>query len=157
MRVLLLTVLGCGAPATRPTTSAEATPTEPSSNQADVVAVEVTGDPSDYRFSVTLRSDDTGCDQYANWWEVVSEDGALLYRRILAHSHVQEQPFTRSGGPVPIQPDQIVWIRGHHDPGGYAGAVFTGSVAEGFREAAPATGFGPGLETTQPLPDGCAF
>ena len=70
-------------------------------NASAIAAVEdvsVSGDPGRYQFAVTIRSDETGCDQYADWWEVVSESGDLLYRRILAHSHVDEQPFARSGG-----------------------------------------------------------
>jgi len=69
---------------------------------ADVLSVEVTGSPNAYQFSVKIASPDTGCEQYADWWEVLSEDGQLLYRRILLHSHVNEQPFVRSGGPVNI-------------------------------------------------------
>jgi hypothetical protein len=64
-----------------------------------VVAVEVTGEPGARAFTVTVRSPDTGCERYADLWEVVSTDGDLRYRRVLAHSHVDEQPFTRSGGP----------------------------------------------------------
>lgn len=45
----------------------------------------------------------------------MSTDGKLLYRRVLLHSHVDEQPFTRSGGPVPIQTDSVVWVRAHMD------------------------------------------
>ena len=80
---------------------------------ADVIGVQVSGAPGAYQFNVTIKSPDTGCQQYADWWEVVSEDGRLLYRRVLLHSHVDEQPFTRSGGPVPIQADTVVWVRAH--------------------------------------------
>ena len=50
---------------------------------------------------------------------MLSLEGALLYRRILAHSHVDEQPFVRSGGPVPVGASDIVIVRGHMNPGGY--------------------------------------
>ena len=66
------------------------------------VSVDVTGEENAYTFSIGILSPDTGCDQYADWWEIVSLDGDLIYRRILAHSHVNEQPFVRSGGPVAI-------------------------------------------------------
>ena len=78
-----------------------ADPTAP--ELADAVAAAVSGGPGGYTFAVTLRSPDTGCERYADWWEVVSADGsALVYRRILGHSHVDEQPFTRSLSGVEI-------------------------------------------------------
>lgn len=165
MIVILLT--GC-APSPAPTTALPQTivatvePTaqsiaDPAPLRADVTTVKVTGEPGSYVFSVTIASPDTGCDQYADWWEVVSEDGALLYRRILAHSHVGEQPFTRSGGPVAIDPETAVWVRAHMFPGGYGGAVMHGSVSAGFEPASPPAGFGAELETVSPQPDGCAF
>ena len=52
--------------------------------------------------SVTLRHADTGCDRYADWWEVITPGGELVYRRILRHSHVTEQPFTRSQSGIAI-------------------------------------------------------
>ena len=61
---------------------------------ADVTAVSVAGEAGAYTFEVTVRSPDTGCEGYADWWEVVSPDGELLYRRVLLHSHVDEQPFS---------------------------------------------------------------
>jgi hypothetical protein len=124
---------------------------------ADVIAVQASGQPGAYQFNVGIRSQDLGCKQYADWWEVVSTDGKLLYRRVLLHSHVDEQPFTRSGGPVPIQPDTVVWVRAHMNPGGYGGTAFKGSVKTGFKQAMPDAGFAAGLAKQAPLPDGCDF
>jgi hypothetical protein len=124
---------------------------------ADVLAVEASGEPQSYQFSVRVASPDTGCDQYADWWEVVSEDGELLYRRILLHSHVDEQPFERTGGPVEIAPDTVVWVRAHMNADGYGGAVVKGSVQDGFEQVAPPDDFATDLGTEPPLPNGCAF
>jgi hypothetical protein len=124
---------------------------------ADVVAVHASGQAGAYEFNVTLRSPDTGCRQYADWWEVVSEDGRLLYRRVLLHSHVDEQPFTRSGGPVPIQATTPVWVRAHMNTGGYGGRALHGSVQTGFVPATPKADFAAQLATQAPLPDGCDF
>ena len=41
---------------------------------ADVLEVSPSGERGAYSFAVTLRSPDTGCERYADWWEVVSED-----------------------------------------------------------------------------------
>jgi hypothetical protein len=124
---------------------------------ADVVSVQVSGSAGAYQFNVTIRSPDTGCARYADWWEVVSLDGKLLYRRVLAHSHVDEQPFARSGGPVPIAPDTLVWVRAHMRPGGYGGAAFRGSVKNGFVPAPLPADFAATLSGVPPLPEDCAF
>jgi hypothetical protein len=124
---------------------------------ADVISVEVTGDPNAYRFSVGIASPDTGCDQYADWWEVLTQEGELIYRRILAHSHVNEQPFVRSGGPVAIEPDTVVWVRAHMHPGGYGGRVMKGTVQAGFEVVDLDTDFAPDVGSKPPQPTGCAF
>ncbi|WP_024770208.1 hypothetical protein [Aquimarina macrocephali] len=125
--------------------------------KAEISSVSVNGEESKYSFSVGIKSPDTGCNQYADWWEVISEDGELLYRRILGHSHVNEQPFIRSGGPVPIKKDQIVYVRAHMNTSKYGNKVFKGSVNEGFTESMLDSEFANNLEIKQPLPDGCAF
>ncbi len=45
---------------------------------------------------VTLSHPDTGWNHYADGWEVRAQDGQALGLRVLAHPHVDEQPFTRS-------------------------------------------------------------
>ena len=90
---------------------------------AEVTSVSVSGGAGAYTFSVGVKSPDTGCEQYADWWEVLSEDAQLIYRRILTHSHVTEQPFTRSGGPVTVDTGQIIIIRAHMNNLGYVPVV----------------------------------
>lgn len=145
-----------GSPAAASATAATQPPAD-DAPLADVVSVEVSGEPGNYTFSVGISSPDTGCEQYADWWEVVSEDGELLHRRILLHSHTDEQPFVRSGGPVPIEPDTVVWVRAHMNNGGYGGQAWRGSVQEGFAQAEHAPDFAADLANEPPLPDGCAF
>ncbi len=122
---------------------------------ADVKAVAVSGEPNAYTFAVTVQSPDTGCDRYANWWEVLGEDGRLLYRRILRHSHVDEQPFEREGGPVAIAADARVFVRAHLHPGGYGGAVMVGTPAGAFTVAEDPPAFDPKIESAEPQPKGC--
>ncbi|WP_082049712.1 hypothetical protein [Thalassospira sp. HJ] len=74
--------------------------------EADVVAAKATKTGSDtYRFDVTVAHEDTGWDHYANVWQVIGPDGAVLGERVLAHPHVNEQPFTRSLSGVSIPSD----------------------------------------------------
>lgn len=123
---------------------------------ANVTAVTATGDANAYTFAVTLASPDTGCEQYADWWEVLDADGTLLYRRILGHSHVDEQPFTRTGGPVAVEPDQVVFVRAHMNNGGF-GQVLTGTAADGFSEARALPEIAASVEAAAPQPTDCAF
>jgi len=124
---------------------------------ADVVSVAARGETGALEFNVGIRSPDTGCEQYADWWEIVDTDGQLLYRRVLRHSHVDEQPFVRSGGPVDVTPDQTVWVRAHMHPTGYGGQAMKGSIRAGFAVAELDAGFAAELADRPPLPDDCAF
>ena len=99
---------------------------------ADIVSVQTSGSAGAYRFRVTVQSADSGCAQYADWWEVIGGDGRLIYRQVLTHSHINDQPFTLDGGPVAIEPDTVVWVRAHMHPHGYGGTAFKGSVRSGF-------------------------
>ncbi|MCG8381933.1 MAG: hypothetical protein MJA28_06905 [Gammaproteobacteria bacterium] len=48
-----------------------------------------------YHINVTLKHTDTGWAHYADRWDVLDEQGAVIGQRILHHPHVDEQPFTR--------------------------------------------------------------
>ena len=122
---------------------------------AVVEGVAVSGEPGAYTFSVTICSPETGCEQYADWWEVISAEGELLYRRVLLHPHVGEQPFTRSGGPVQAEPATELIVRGHMSTGGY-GPAMRGSAATGFEAADLPADFARSVESALPLPEGCA-
>jgi hypothetical protein len=126
-------------------------------NTAKVLKVSATGEPNNYTFAVTVSSPDTGCARYADWWEVITPEGELLYRRVLLHSHVDEQPFTRRGGTVAIQPQQEVIVRVHMSPDGYSPIANQGTVEDGFSEVTLATDFATSLATVEPLPTDCAF
>lgn len=63
---------------------------------ADVVDATVERSGSRFVVTATVRSADTGWDRYADAWEVRTMDGEVVGTRILAHPHVDEQPFTRS-------------------------------------------------------------
>jgi len=148
----------CGGETTTETLNNSAViETEPQSALASVTSVVVTGQPGSYTFGVTVESPDTGCSQYADWWEVIRPDGSLIHRRILAHSHVDEQPFTRSSSPVNIASDDEIIVRAHMNNNGYGALVIRGSIEQGLFENSLETTFASDLETTAPLPDGCAF
>ncbi|MDJ0959491.1 MAG: hypothetical protein QNJ88_02455 [Acidimicrobiia bacterium] len=76
---------------------------------AHVVAVDVSGAASGYTFSVTVSSTETGWDKYADAWVVKDVDGTVYGERVLAHPHVEEQPFTRSLSGVAV-PDDVAEV-----------------------------------------------
>nr|WP_199190408.1 hypothetical protein [Nitratireductor sp. StC3] len=95
--------------------------------EADVTAVDISPRADGtYRFDVTVRHADTGWDHYADRWEVVGEDGAVLATRVLAHPHVDEQPFTRSRDGVTVPPGlRTVTVRAHDSVHGFGGRAMT--------------------------------
>ncbi len=111
----------------------------------------------EYTVNITISSPDTGCNQYADWWEVVTTEGKLIYRRILAHSHVTEQPFTRGASGVELKRDQEVYIRVHMNNTGYSNLGYSGSIANTFTASEIPENFALDLAKVKPLPKGCAF
>lgn len=78
-----------------------------------------------WRFSVTLSHGDTGWDDYADGWRVVTDDGTVLGVRELLHPHVTEQPFTRSLSGVEIaQGISEVFVEARTNTDGWGKARF---------------------------------
>ncbi|WP_456404597.1 hypothetical protein [Thiolapillus sp.] len=94
--------------------------------EADVIDAKIIDNGSaGWTFHVTLKHADEGWKHYADRWEVLSE-GKVLATRILAHPHVNEQPFTRSLSGVQIpESTQSITIRAHDKLHGYGGATLT--------------------------------
>ena len=93
---------------------------------ADVVHAEVERAGDAFVVSATVRSADTGWDRYADEWRVRTPDGEVLGTRVLAHPHVDEQPFTRSLSNVMI-PESVnsVEVDARDSVVGYCGATAT--------------------------------
>jgi hypothetical protein len=119
-----------------PTATATSPPisTTSGAGNADVLHVRAvqTGDDT-WTFHVTVKHPDTGWEDYADGWDVVTPDGQILkpdpdspFTRPLLHPHENEQPFTRSQSGVVI-PDGItqVRVRAHDLVDGYGGREVT--------------------------------
>lgn len=151
------------APTTAPATAAPEQPTaEPTATSApvqegmaDVEFVKaVQAKDGAWTFSVTVRHPDTGWEDYADGWDVVTPDGEVLkvnpddpFTRLLLHPHVGEQPFTRSQSRIRI-PDGVaqVTVRAHSLTRGFGGREvivdLTKESGDGFevqRAQSPAT------------------
>ena len=94
-------------------------------DDAVIEAAEARQSGDTWTFSVTLSHGDTGWDDYADGWRVVTEDGTELGYRELLHPHVNEQPFTRSLSGVAI-PDGVteVFIEARTNTDGWGQARF---------------------------------
>jgi len=114
-----------------PTTSTATSTTtgESAAGCAHVIDGEVTASGDGFTVSATVLSADTGDEKYADKWEVRTVAGDVLGERILAHPHVNEQPFTRSLGDVAI-PDDIdsVVLAAHDSVVGFCGDTHTVSI-----------------------------
>ena len=85
---------------------------------ADVVQVQaVEQADGSWMIAVTVAHPDTGWDDYANGWDVVTPTGEVLkpdpdspFTRLLLHPHENEQPFTRSQSGIVI-PDGVTQMR----------------------------------------------
>jgi hypothetical protein len=109
-----------------------ATATEGSENAANadvthVRAVQV--EDGTWTFHVTVEHPDTGWEDYADGWDVVTPDGTVLkpnpddpFTRLLLHPHENEQPFTRSQSGIKI-PEGVteVRVRAHDIVDGFGG------------------------------------
>lgn len=98
--------------------------------KANVIDVKVTAEAEgQYRFDVTIRSDDTGWEKYADRFEVLSPDGKVLGTRVLAHPHETEQPFTRELSGISISNDITeVLVRAHDSVEGFGGAEMKAQI-----------------------------
>ena len=82
-----------------------------------------------WTFNVTVSHHDTGWEDYADGWDVVTEDGVVIklsqnspFTRLLVHPHVDEQPFTRSqSGIILPEGTKKIIVRAHELKNGYGG------------------------------------
>lgn len=121
----------------------------------DVVAVQVNGAAGAYDFIVQVHGAGNDCSFYVDWWEILSADGRLLYRRVLSPGDAKERSVISTGGPVRIDADTIVWVRAHSHPAGYGVVGFKGSPRTGFRKVEMPPGFAAEMANSPPLPGRC--
>ncbi len=106
------------------------TQSQSQSGNADVNFVKAVQSPDGtWAFAVTIQHPDTGWEDYADGWDVLTPDGIVLkpdpdsqFTRTLLHPHVNEQPFTRSQSGIEIPPGTtIVRVRAHDIVDGFGG------------------------------------
>jgi hypothetical protein len=97
---------------------------------ADVLHVRAVQSADDtWTFHVTVSHPDLGWDDYADGWDVVTEQGEILKRsssdtftRLLLHPHETEQPFRRNQGGL-VVPEGVtrLSVRAHDIVDGFGG------------------------------------
>lgn len=115
-----------------PTAPVENTVEASGSNNADAnvefVRAVLASDGS-WIFHVTVRHPDTGWEDYADGWDIVTTNGSVLktnegdpFTRLLLHPHENEQPFTRSQSGI-LVPEGVskVTVRAHDIVDGFGG------------------------------------
>ena len=119
-------------PTIPPTIENPTTATVPTKEEgnADVLYVRAVLESSGtWTFHVTVEHPDTGWEDYADGWDVVTPAGEVLrpdrssqFTRLLLHPHENEQPFTRSQSGIVIPKDVTqVRVRAHDIVDGYGG------------------------------------
>jgi hypothetical protein len=94
--------------------------------KADVLKVEARQTAAEqWTFAVTVHHDDQDPAHWADWWRVRTVDGTELGRRVLLHSHVGEQPFTRDGEVRIPRGVQRVVVEAHDKVHGLGGKALT--------------------------------
>ena len=119
---------------TEPSPSATPTPApSPEASgaaNADVLYVRaVEAAEGTWTFHVTVQHPDTGWEDYADGWDVLTPDNTALkpdpdspFTRLLLHPHESEQPFTRSQSGIVIPPGvTLVRVRAHDLVDGFGG------------------------------------
>ena len=123
---------------------------------ADVLTVGFGGGNLNYQVTVTISSPDTSCEQYADWWEVLTPDGQLIFRQTFDGPHLDKQPFAATAQAVPIESNVAYIYRVHVFPHGYGGAFKfqdqTGKVSSDTTDYASSF---PELADADPQPPAC--
>lgn len=118
------------ASATIESPTATTVPATEGEGNADVIYVRaVLEQGGTWTFHVTVEHPDTGWEDYADGWDVLTPTGEVLrpdrssqFTRLLLHPHENEQPFTRSQSGIVI-PEGVtqVRVRAHDIVDGYGG------------------------------------
>ncbi len=98
--------------------------------EADVATATAEKRGDSWTFAVAVRHADSGWEHYADRWDVLAPDGAVLASRTLFHPHVGEQPFTRelSGVRIPAGVTRVT-IRAHDNVHRLGGREFALDLA----------------------------
>lgn len=128
--VIALLLASACASQQAPSTPSAPDPTLERRANADVIHVRaVQASNGTWTFHVTVQHPDTGWEDYADGWDVVTLDGTVLkpdpdspFTRLLLHPHDNEQPFTRSQSGI-VMPEGItqVRVRAHDLRDGFGG------------------------------------
>ncbi|UJB71243.1 ATP-binding protein [Acaryochloris sp. 'Moss Beach'] len=114
-----------------------------------------------YTFKANLYGPTEGCNQYVDWWEILSEDQELLDRPHFDISHDDQQPFSSTSKPIQASDNQTLLIRAHlhledKDKSGYeARQAWKGTIKDGFEMIRLPEKYATDLAKADPQPKPC--
>ena len=118
------------APPTEPSATAVPSPAPEGKGNADVLHVRaVQTSDGTWTFHVTVKHPDTGWEDYADGWDVLTPEGEVLkpdpgspFTRLLLHPHENNVPFTRSQSGIAVPEGvTLVRVRAHDLVDGFGG------------------------------------
>ena len=135
---------------------------------AVVLGVEVADQAaSNTQLAITLKSPDQDCNQYADWWEILSQEGQLLHRQFITELHPYEQPFTVTNQSLSLSTDEKVVVRAHlkvtpdtenalgKPINPYADQAMVGSLKDGFKPVRLSSQWVASVAQQEPQPVAC--
>ncbi|MGR3274057.1 nSTAND1 domain-containing NTPase [Acaryochloris marina NIES-2412] len=114
-----------------------------------------------HTLKVNLYGPSKGCEQYIDWWEILSEDQELLDRRTFNTNHEAQQTFPGNSKPIQVAVDQTLLVRAHlhledKDKSGYeARQAWEGNIKDGFKMIRLPENFATDLAKADPQPKPC--
>ena len=107
------------------------------------------------RLKNELQATEDGCNDYIDWWEVVTPIGDLLFREVFEGAHAIGEPMVGTGSDIAFTDQSIVIVRAHMNAAGYGDHAMVGSLQLGFTTALLTPDFAGLLAGESPQPPDC--
>lgn len=117
--------------------------------------------------TVMIQSFDQDCQNYTDWWEVITPQGDLIAREIIKDVHSESASFSSQLSIAGLDPQQDIIIRAHfsgsydrsRSTASYSDQALQGTLDSGLTSIRLSKDFASQLAKVEPLPTGklCSF